>query len=96
MCSFRMEMIMVVILYLIRAVYNSSSNGVECDFVNFSSFTYIFIYFYIYLILINCMQLIIYSILCLKYVGHYLHTPYVPYTFRHLVRFTYHKNTYQY
>jgi hypothetical protein len=31
-CSFRMEMIMVVILYLIRAVYNSTSNSVECDF----------------------------------------------------------------
>jgi len=28
--------------------------------------------------------------------GLYQHTPYVPYTFRHLVRFTYHKNTYEY
>ena len=42
------------------------------------------------------MQLIIFSILYLKYMGLYQHTPYVPYTFRHLVRFTYHKNTYQY
>jgi len=42
------------------------------------------------------MQSIIYSIVCLKCIGLYMHAPYVPYTFRHLVRFTYYKNTYQY
>lgn len=49
MCSSRMEIILVVILYLIRAVYNSCSNCMECDSLNFSSFTYIFVYLFLYI-----------------------------------------------
>jgi hypothetical protein len=48
MCSSRMEMILVVILYLIRAMYNSYSNCMECDFLHFSSFTYVFVYVFLY------------------------------------------------